>query len=398
MKTGCLNWNELTATVATRPRAWRAASTLPAVSTCDMIQPPKMSPCWFASAGIGTTRRTGSLPSGSDIFLWSFMAGRLADFLRSRKRRGILDAERARRVARLVDAPHLEVGALEVANEARGVEQRVRVAVSCETPLQVEQLLGMQREVDRHGLVVLEGAGDERIETNRAEQARSDAGDEVLARKRDHGNPGPERVGRAGVRVARVRVEKKVGEPLPREVRRHVTARREHEPRRIDARDGSTRRERLRALANLLRSAPARANEGRRRRKWRSRCAAAEPAFPRRTARNPRARPRRRQSGSPQGYRRASPGSRGTTPGPAPGAGRGLRCGCRACSRSGPRGCRSRLRQFARRSVRWEARATRRNDRSPRRCPEKRRCRRRERGCSRRSRTARDRAARRSNG
>src|SRR6266568_6196070 len=227
MKTGCLNWNEF------------AASTLPAVSTCDMIQPPKMSPCWLASAGIGTTRRTGSLPSGSDIFLWSFIAGRLADFLRSRKRRGILDSERARRVARLVDAPHLEVGALEVADEACGVEQRVRVAVSCETPFQVEQLLGMQREVDRHGLVVLERAGDERIETNRAEQARSDAGDEVLPRKRDHGNPGPERVGRAGVRVARVRVEKKVGEPLPREVQRHVTARREHEPRRIDARDGS---------------------------------------------------------------------------------------------------------------------------------------------------------------
>src|SRR5665213_2061114 len=57
--TGSLNVNELTATVATRPRALRAAKTPPAMSACDMIQPPKMSPCWLTSAGIGTTRSTG---------------------------------------------------------------------------------------------------------------------------------------------------------------------------------------------------------------------------------------------------------------------------------------------------------------------------------------------------
>src|SRR6266704_1872621 len=152
MKTGCLNWNELTATVATRPRAWRAASTLPAVSTCDMIQPPKMSPCWFASAGIGTTRRTGSLPSGSDIFLWSFMAGRLADFPRSRKRRGILDAERARRVARLVDAPHLEVGALEITHEALGVEQRMGFTILRELRLQGMKSFRVCGQLDRERL------------------------------------------------------------------------------------------------------------------------------------------------------------------------------------------------------------------------------------------------------
>src|SRR5258708_9082935 len=135
MNTGCLNVKGLGATGARRPRARGAASTLPAVSTCDMIQPPKMSPCWLASAGIGTTRRTGSLPSGSDIFLWSFIAGRLADFLRSRKRRGILDAERARRVARLVDAPHLEIGALEVPAITRDVEQRIRIAIAAQAIL-----------------------------------------------------------------------------------------------------------------------------------------------------------------------------------------------------------------------------------------------------------------------
>src|SRR5215470_1546830 len=35
------------------------------MSTWDMIHPPKMSPCWLASAGMGTTRSTGSLSSGS---------------------------------------------------------------------------------------------------------------------------------------------------------------------------------------------------------------------------------------------------------------------------------------------------------------------------------------------
>src|SRR5688572_25277110 len=35
------------------------------MSTCAMIQPPKMSPFWLASAGIGMTRSAGILPSGS---------------------------------------------------------------------------------------------------------------------------------------------------------------------------------------------------------------------------------------------------------------------------------------------------------------------------------------------
>src|SRR5262245_36345007 len=35
------------------------------MSTCAMTQPPKMSPFWFASAGIGMTRSAGCFPSGS---------------------------------------------------------------------------------------------------------------------------------------------------------------------------------------------------------------------------------------------------------------------------------------------------------------------------------------------
>src|SRR6476469_1609970 len=57
--------NSFTATVAMRPRAMRPAIVPPAMSTCAMIQPPKMSPFWFASAGIGMTRSAGCLPSGS---------------------------------------------------------------------------------------------------------------------------------------------------------------------------------------------------------------------------------------------------------------------------------------------------------------------------------------------
>src|SRR5690348_11584185 len=43
----------------------RPAAVPPATSTCAMIQPPKMSPFWFASAGIGMTRSAGCFPSGS---------------------------------------------------------------------------------------------------------------------------------------------------------------------------------------------------------------------------------------------------------------------------------------------------------------------------------------------
>src|SRR4051812_3795045 len=65
MCTGCLKTNSFTATVAMRPRAMRPATVPPAMSTCDMIQPPKMSPFWFASAGIGMTRSAGCLSWGS---------------------------------------------------------------------------------------------------------------------------------------------------------------------------------------------------------------------------------------------------------------------------------------------------------------------------------------------
>src|SRR5205814_6071076 len=75
--------NSFTATVATRPRATRPARTPPAMSTCDMIQPPKMSPFWFASAGIGMTRSVACLPSGSFSML-QIMQGPAAEWCETR--------------------------------------------------------------------------------------------------------------------------------------------------------------------------------------------------------------------------------------------------------------------------------------------------------------------------
>src|ERR1700736_1248005 len=48
------------ATVTTRPRARLVATVLPARSICDNSQPPKMSPCGLASAGIAMARSAGS--------------------------------------------------------------------------------------------------------------------------------------------------------------------------------------------------------------------------------------------------------------------------------------------------------------------------------------------------
>src|SRR5690242_19308832 len=62
--TGSLNTNELTATVATRPSALRDACTPPAMSTCAMIQPPKIAPLMLRSEGAGMRRSVGSRSGG----------------------------------------------------------------------------------------------------------------------------------------------------------------------------------------------------------------------------------------------------------------------------------------------------------------------------------------------
>src|SRR5215831_18727880 len=58
------------ATVTQRPLARRVAAVPPARSICDNSQPPKMSPCGLASAGMAMARKAGSarggLPDGSE--------------------------------------------------------------------------------------------------------------------------------------------------------------------------------------------------------------------------------------------------------------------------------------------------------------------------------------------
>src|SRR6187402_2045781 len=64
--------NEFTATVTTGPCARSQAGMLPAMSTCDMTQPPKIVPCALVSAGIGTMRRTGCSSAGSMVVMNRF--------------------------------------------------------------------------------------------------------------------------------------------------------------------------------------------------------------------------------------------------------------------------------------------------------------------------------------
>src|SRR5262249_29511792 len=52
------------ATVTVRPLARRLAAAPPARSICDSNQPPKMSPCGLASAGIAMARSAGSVLGG----------------------------------------------------------------------------------------------------------------------------------------------------------------------------------------------------------------------------------------------------------------------------------------------------------------------------------------------
>src|SRR6266704_4292955 len=192
MNTGCLNWNEFTAIVATRPSARRAASTLPAVSTCDMIQPPKISPCWLASAGIGTTRRTGSLLWGRETFSPSFMVGRLAEFPGHRKPLGLFDAERARRLSRLVDAPHFEVGPLEIPDITRDVEQRIRIAIYSQALFQFAKSVRVAGEIDRKGFVFRRVFRDQLNEPEPVQEARAQPRNEVFSRESHEGSSAPQ--------------------------------------------------------------------------------------------------------------------------------------------------------------------------------------------------------------
>src|SRR5258708_18173713 len=236
MKTACLNWNALTATVATRPRAWRAASTPPAISTCAMIQPPKMSPCWLASAGIGTMRSTGSLPWGRVIFSPSFIAGRLAEFPRHRKPLGFFDAERPRRLSRLVDAPHFEVSALEIPDITRDVEQRIRITIYSQALFQFSKSVWVAGEIDREGFVFRRVFRDQLIEPECVQEARAQPRNEVFSRKSDEGNSMRQGIDAGRVRVPAAGLREQVGQAPPRQNVGMFPVPGKNEPRRSDSR------------------------------------------------------------------------------------------------------------------------------------------------------------------
>src|SRR6266705_298494 len=236
MNTGCLNWKELTATVATRPRACRAASTPPAVSTCDMIQPPKMSPCWLASAGMGTMRRTGSLPTGSESSSVSFMTSEASGIPRKPQ------TFRALRRRRTAATRPTHKCATSRDTRARGCARGARCRTadgfrdSARASSSGHEVFGACGQLDRERLVFLEVSHREFIETDSVQQTRAQAGREVLSRKGDDRNSRPQRVGPGRVRIPATSVEKQIGEALACEMRRVLAMRREDEALRIDSR------------------------------------------------------------------------------------------------------------------------------------------------------------------
>src|SRR6185312_51128 len=156
--TGSLNVNELTATVATRPRAMRAASTPPAMSTCDMIQPPKMSPCWLTSAGIGTTRSTGS-PCGSAMWRDVVIA------------RGSCGGRAARLVAQLAAEDLADIRLRQLGAEldiARHLVARQPLAAEAQQVLGGERGIALDREeLDRLAGLAIGRADDRALEDRR---------------------------------------------------------------------------------------------------------------------------------------------------------------------------------------------------------------------------------------
>src|SRR5229473_5506261 len=135
-----------------------------------------------------------------------------------------------------MNAPHLEIGALEVAHEAPGVEQRMGFAIPRELRLQGTKSSRACGQLDRERLVFLEVSHREFIETDSVQQTRAQAGHEVLPRKGDDRNSRPQRVGTGRVRIPAARVEKQIGEALAREMRRVLAMRREDDALRIDSR------------------------------------------------------------------------------------------------------------------------------------------------------------------
>src|ERR1700704_4674929 len=92
MNTGRWKVMAVIATVAVRPLARRVATVPPARSICDSSQPPKISPCGLASAGMAMARNAGSIWGGwADVSVAGVGASVISDgFPRSQDRTSLL--------------------------------------------------------------------------------------------------------------------------------------------------------------------------------------------------------------------------------------------------------------------------------------------------------------------
>src|SRR5689334_5123915 len=113
---------------------------------------------------------------------------------------------------------HFEIRRFDCAAASIGIEQRIRVAIACELLLEVEEQNGLTCELERDRLVFGKRSRDELVQSDCMEQARRDAPRETRPRTRQHRKTRPERVAGGRVRVPGLRVEKKVGETMAREM------------------------------------------------------------------------------------------------------------------------------------------------------------------------------------
>src|SRR6516162_1636683 len=140
-----------------------------------------------------------------------------------------IDSEASRRLAAPSDVPHRHIGALDVAPQSIGIEQRTCRAIAVEfLPYRGDQC-GIGRELQGHSLVFSETAGDEFGHAGGAEQARSHAADETLSHAREHRQSDPKCVARRGMRTDRKIVEEEVGQAVARQMLGHLRLWRKHE-------------------------------------------------------------------------------------------------------------------------------------------------------------------------
>src|SRR6516162_3977933 len=181
------------------------------------------------------SRSTAVLPPGGKYKDRATFRCPLAKSLAQRKRLrpprtlDCIDREASRRLAAPSDVPHRHVGALDVAPQSIGIEQRTCVAIAVELLPYCGDQRGIGRELQGQSFVFIETAGDEFGHTGGAEQACSHSTDETLSHAREHRQPDPKRVARRGMRIDRKIVEEEVGQAVTCQMLGYLRLWRKHE-------------------------------------------------------------------------------------------------------------------------------------------------------------------------